>query len=48
MLSLLLDGLANMEAARNLKISHRTVEKHRSSILGKMEASNLMGTSKNW
>ena len=45
-LSLLLDGLANKEAARNLKISHRTVEKHRSSILGKMEASNLMHLSR--
>ncbi|MBE7637091.1 hypothetical protein GUA87_09575 [Sneathiella sp. P13V-1] len=37
---LVVDGLANKEIARHLGISHRTVEIHRSRMLGKMGVSS--------
>src|SRR5699024_5096002 len=35
------DGLSNKEIARNLRISHKTVELHRSNMMAKMHAESL-------
>jgi len=42
-LQLIVSNHSNKEAAKQLKISHRTVEIHRARIMEKMQAENLIG-----
>ena len=41
-MALVIDGLSNKQIARQMDISHRTVEIHRSRILQKMEADSVI------
>jgi FixJ family two-component response regulator len=45
-MKLVADGLANKEIARNLGISHRTVEVHRARVMQKTGATNLVELSR--